>query len=170
MVRKTREAALATRQALLAAALEVFRERGVTHTRLVDVAARAGVTRGAIYWHFKDKAELFEAVCERGTLPVEALLAEASRNVQPDPLAKLEAICDGFFKRVDFDRKAINFLGGDASQIRPGRQPEDPDGWMRQARFFCFGRQSKIHLAGNLGGQPVIMQGRHQANHRLGDP
>jgi TetR/AcrR family acrAB operon transcriptional repressor len=92
MVRKTREAALETRDALLAAALEVFREKGVAHTRLIDVAARAGVTRGAIYWHFKDKAELFAAVCERGTLPVEALLAEASASQQPDPLATLKQL------------------------------------------------------------------------------
>jgi TetR/AcrR family acrAB operon transcriptional repressor len=86
MVKRTREDALATREALLDAALQVFRERGVAHARLADVAARAGVTRGAIYWHFRDKAELFAAVCERGTLPVEALLAEASRTVQRDPL------------------------------------------------------------------------------------
>jgi TetR/AcrR family acrAB operon transcriptional repressor len=70
----------------------VFREKGVAHTRLVDVAARAGVTRGAIYWHFKDKAELFAAVCERGTLPVDALLAEASASQQPDPLATLKQL------------------------------------------------------------------------------
>lgn len=87
MVKKTRAAACATRASLLSAALQVFRERGVTHTRLVDVAERAGVTRGAIYWHFKDKAELFQAVCERGTLPVEALLAEASQTNPQDPLA-----------------------------------------------------------------------------------
>ncbi|MHB1083238.1 MAG: TetR family transcriptional regulator [Thiobacillus sp.] len=87
MVKKTREAARATRESLLAAALQVFRERGVTHTRLVDVAERAGVTRGAIYWHFRDKTELFQAVCERGTLPVEALLSELSQSTQLDPLA-----------------------------------------------------------------------------------
>lgn len=92
MVKKTREDALATRETLLAAALQVFRERGVAHTRLADVAARAGVTRGAIYWHFKDKAELFAAVCERGTLPVEALLAEASRSTQRDPLATVRQL------------------------------------------------------------------------------
>ena len=92
MVKKTREDALATRDALLTAALQTFRERGVAHTRLSDVAARAGVTRGAIYWHFKDKAELFAAVCERGTLPVEALLAEASRTVQRDPLATVKQL------------------------------------------------------------------------------
>jgi TetR/AcrR family acrAB operon transcriptional repressor len=92
MVKKTREAALATRDSLLTAALQVFRERGVTHTRLVDVAERAGVTRGAIYWHFKDKAELFQAVCARGTLPVEALLAEASQTAQRDPLATVRQL------------------------------------------------------------------------------
>ena len=92
MVKKTREDALATREALLIAALQTFRERGVAHTRLSDVATRAGVTRGAIYWHFKDKAELFAAVWERGTLPVEALLAEASRTVQRDPLATVKQL------------------------------------------------------------------------------
>jgi TetR/AcrR family acrAB operon transcriptional repressor len=92
MVKKTREEALATREALLAAALQVFRERGVAHTRLVDVAQRAGVTRGAIYWHFKDKAGLFQAVCERGTMPVEALLAEASQSAQRDPLTTVRQL------------------------------------------------------------------------------
>ncbi len=92
MVKKTREDALATRESLLTAALQVFRERGVAHTRLSDVAERAGVTRGAIYWHFKDKAELFQAVCERGTMPVEALLAEASQNAQRDPLATVRQL------------------------------------------------------------------------------
>jgi TetR/AcrR family acrAB operon transcriptional repressor len=92
MVKKTREESLATRESLLAAALQVFRERGVAHTRLSDVAERAGVTRGAIYWHFKDKAQLFQAVCERGTLPVEALLAEASQSAQDDPLATVRQL------------------------------------------------------------------------------
>ena len=92
MVKKTRVEALATRDALLAAALQVFRERGVTRTRLSDVAERAGVTRGAIYWHFKDKAELFQAVCERGTLPVEALLAQAGQHAQRDPLAMVRQL------------------------------------------------------------------------------
>ena len=61
--RKTEAAA--TREALLDAAERVFREQGVAHTTLADVAAAAGVTRGAVYWHFRDKAELFEAMCER---------------------------------------------------------------------------------------------------------
>ncbi len=92
MVKRTRVEAQATRESLLAATLQVFREHGVAHTRLADVADRAGVTRGAIYWHFRDKAELFQAVCERGTLPVEALLVEASQNTQHDPLAMVRQL------------------------------------------------------------------------------
>ena len=49
MVRRTREAAAATREQLLDAAERVFRDRGVTRTSLAEVAAEAGVTRGALW-------------------------------------------------------------------------------------------------------------------------
>ncbi len=57
-MRKTKEEAAETRQALLRAALAVFSRQGYAATRLEDVAHEAGVTRGAIYWHFKSKADL----------------------------------------------------------------------------------------------------------------
>ena len=66
--------AVATREALLDAAEREFRGKGVAHTTLADVAEAAGLTRGAIYWHFRDKAELFEAMCERAAMPMEAML------------------------------------------------------------------------------------------------
>ncbi len=59
MVRKTKEEAAATRQALLDAALVVFSQKGYAAARLEDVAEHAGVSRGAIYWHFHSKAELY---------------------------------------------------------------------------------------------------------------
>jgi TetR/AcrR family acrAB operon transcriptional repressor len=63
MVRRTKEEALATRAALLDAAEKVFRQHGVTRATLGAVASAAGVTRGALYWHFRDKDELFAALC-----------------------------------------------------------------------------------------------------------
>jgi TetR/AcrR family transcriptional regulator, acrAB operon repressor len=75
MVRKTREDAVATREALLDAAEQVFRAKGVAHATLADVAQAAGLTRGAVYWHFRDKAEMLAAVCERAALPMEAMIA-----------------------------------------------------------------------------------------------
>jgi TetR/AcrR family transcriptional regulator, acrAB operon repressor len=89
MVRRTREEAAATREALLDAAEREFRSKGVAHTTLADVADAAGVTRGAIYWHFRDKAELFEAMCERAAMPMEAMLGCAGGRSCADPLGTL---------------------------------------------------------------------------------
>ena len=71
MARRTKDEALATRHAILDAAELLFQQRGVSRTSLQDIAAAAQVTRGAIYWHFKDKADLFNAMMERATMPFE---------------------------------------------------------------------------------------------------
>ena len=64
MARRTKEDALATRDALLDAAERVFGRRGVARTSLAQIAEEAGLTRGAVYWHFKDKADLFTAMMD----------------------------------------------------------------------------------------------------------
>ncbi len=71
MVRRTKEEALATRHRLLDAAELLFHRDGVAATSLADIAREAGLTRGAIYWHFTDKADLFEAMMSRVILPME---------------------------------------------------------------------------------------------------
>lgn len=60
-----REKAVATREALLDAAEKVFYEHGVARARLEDIAATAGMTRGAVYWHFKDKTDILTALLMR---------------------------------------------------------------------------------------------------------
>jgi TetR/AcrR family acrAB operon transcriptional repressor len=71
MVRRTKEEAQATRGHILDTAELVFEQRGVSGTSLQEIAKAAGLTRGAIYWHFRDKADLFNAMMERVTLPLE---------------------------------------------------------------------------------------------------
>jgi TetR/AcrR family acrAB operon transcriptional repressor len=71
MVRRTKEEAQATRSLILDTAELVFERRGVSGTSLHEIAKEAGLTRGAIYWHFKDKADLFNAMMERATMPLE---------------------------------------------------------------------------------------------------
>jgi TetR/AcrR family acrAB operon transcriptional repressor len=61
MMRRTKEEAAETRESLLKAALTVFDRKGYASTTLQDVAKEAVVTRGAIYWHFGGKAELYNA-------------------------------------------------------------------------------------------------------------
>lgn len=103
MVRKTKEEALETRYAILDAAERVFQEKGVARTSLADVAAAAGVTRGAIYWHFKNKADLFDAMIERLIEPLEAELAEMRQREWANPLDFLRAMAHVFFERVAGD-------------------------------------------------------------------
>lgn len=72
MVRKTKEEAQITRGRILDAAEQVFHAQGVAATTLQQVAAEAGVTRGAVYHHFEDKHAIIEAMLARVTLPLEA--------------------------------------------------------------------------------------------------
>jgi AcrR family transcriptional regulator len=66
-------------QELLAAALDLFVERGYAATRLDDVAARAGVSKGTLYLYFTNKEELFKAVVRENMVPV---LGEAEDIVE----------------------------------------------------------------------------------------
>jgi TetR/AcrR family acrAB operon transcriptional repressor len=61
-MRRTKEEAEETRQQLMDAALKVFSARGYSAARLSDIAAEAGVTRGAVYWHFGSKEGLLFAI------------------------------------------------------------------------------------------------------------
>jgi len=72
MARKTKAEAEATRARILDAAEQLFERAGVARTTLQEIAQAAGVTRGAVYWHFKDKVDLFNAMMERVTLPLES--------------------------------------------------------------------------------------------------
>lgn len=92
-MRRTKEDAAATRAGVLDAALRVFGRKGYAATRLEEVAAEAGVTRGAVYWHFADKAALYTALMqERGARLAglyEEALAPAGRRA---PLAAVERL------------------------------------------------------------------------------
>ncbi|GAB3467121.1 TetR family transcriptional regulator BpeR [Massilia terrae] len=86
MARRTKEEAAATRDRILDAAEQLFAEHGVSRTTLQHIATAAGVTRGAIYWHFDDKVALFNAMIERVVMPLEMALGEMDGS---DPLRDL---------------------------------------------------------------------------------
>ncbi len=77
MVRRTKSEAMETRTQILDAAERVFQRDGVLSASLNDIATEAGVTRGAIYWHFKNKHDLFMAMVERGRLLFDILSEKA---------------------------------------------------------------------------------------------
>ena len=89
MARSTKLEALETRGSILDAAERIFHAQGFSRSSLEDVAQAAQVTRGAIYWHFKNKSDLFEAMLERVKLPMEAIVEAGGNERQPDPLGQL---------------------------------------------------------------------------------
>ena len=105
MARRTKEEALETRTRILDAAERVFYERGVARASLEDIAASAEVSRGAIYWHFKDKAELFDAMMQRVVLPVEEMLERAECCGEANPLALLRAATIDVLLRTATDKR-----------------------------------------------------------------
>jgi TetR/AcrR family acrAB operon transcriptional repressor len=100
MARNTKEKALETRGNILDAAEDVFYDKGVSNTSLNDVAAAAGVTRGAIYWHFKNKADLFDAMCRRVRDPMLTMIEEMADEKTEDPLGQLRKGGDFVMQQV----------------------------------------------------------------------
>ncbi|WP_322014963.1 TetR family transcriptional regulator [Paraburkholderia sp. J12] len=93
MARRTKEEALETRSKILDAAEHVFFEKGVSRTTLADIAQAAGVTRGAIYWHFENKGDVFTAMFDRVVLPLDELKAATVDPSEPDPLGRIRDLC-----------------------------------------------------------------------------
>ncbi|WP_438021738.1 TetR family transcriptional regulator [Sorangium sp. So ce233] len=90
-MRRTKEEAAATREQILDAALLVFSRKGYSAATLQDVAAEAGLTRGAVYWHFKGKAELYAALVGERFAKASEVLAEAL-SPRYSPLESIERL------------------------------------------------------------------------------
>ena len=87
------ERAAGRRAAIVAAALDEFVARGFTAARLEDVAKRAGVAKGTIYLHFKDKEALFEELVRTAIVPV------LDRLTTPPPISgSIRDVLEGFAK------------------------------------------------------------------------
>ena len=100
MVRRTRKEALETRNRILDTAVAIFGEKGVSRTSLADIADATGVTRGAIYWHFKNKGDLLNAMFERVALPMEEMVERSTDDAAADPMANVRAVCVHMLRHV----------------------------------------------------------------------
>ena len=110
MARRTKQDAQATREALLDAAERVFELRGVSHTSPAHIAEAAGLTRGAVYWHFKDKADLFNAMMERVTLPLEQTLVVAYVEQSAHPVAEIRSAMQEALRLIATDEQTCRVL------------------------------------------------------------
>jgi TetR/AcrR family acrAB operon transcriptional repressor len=107
MARKTKEEALKTREAILDAAVQMFSIWGVSRTTLAQIAKEAGVTRGAIYWHFTNKEDLLGALWEQLLLPFQPITLASENPNEPDPLGQLKQTYLSFFEELKEDPRLL---------------------------------------------------------------
>lgn len=92
---------------ILKAALELFSAHGFATTRLDDVAAAAGVTKGTIYLYFKSKEELLEEIFRRWTSPIADRVASATATPSDAETALRETVASAFATFADPDRRRL---------------------------------------------------------------
>ncbi|MEX0738574.1 MAG: TetR family transcriptional regulator [Pseudohongiella sp.] len=110
MAKKTKEQAQETRQSILDAAIDVFTDKGVAGASLNEIAERAGVTRGAIYWHFKNKLDIFAALQDQLHQSVmDTVLADMEKD-HPQPLQQLEQLCVALLMDLETNTRKSKIL------------------------------------------------------------
>jgi len=152
MARRTKEEAAATRDSILDAAEQLFVEQGVSRTTLQHIASAAGVTRGAIYWHFDDKGALFNAMMERATLPFECALSVLGKADEARVLDDLREFIVEIFRVTETNPQArrvfeiatlkVEFVSEmDAVRVRRRQSQQE---WMAQV-------EERLQLAQDAG-------------------
>lgn len=157
MVRKTKEQALKTRSSILDAAISVFVDHGVAKASLNEIAARAGVTRGAIYWHFNNKLDIFEALDEQlHNSLLEVILSDLEKD-HPEPLKQLENLCIELLLDLERNQKKKDILtifllkcdySGDMARFLTQHYEKKKKNFALFSRYFQKA-QSKGHIKDN---------------------
>jgi AcrR family transcriptional regulator len=82
-MRKTKKDTEISRQKIIDASRRIFCEKGYTATKLEDIGKAVGMTRGVVYWHFKNKAELFQYLVENAIASMDKLVDEVLATKLP---------------------------------------------------------------------------------------
>ena len=110
-MRRTRAEAAETREEILSCAERIFFEKGLAHTSLEEIATAAGVTRGAIYWHFQNKTDIFLELFDAIRLPHFNLVDLDEVDGQyKDPLLFLEQTAGDWLDRLVVDERRQRLL------------------------------------------------------------
>lgn len=103
MARRTKAEAEATRESILDSAESVFMSKGVARASLEEIARTSGVTRGAVYWHFKNKQDILDAMLERVRAPLGAVVDDT--DTSGDSLSNLRQLCITSLRKLATDEQ-----------------------------------------------------------------
>src|SRR2546430_4695273 len=115
------ERAAERRGAIIEAAMDEFIARGFAATRLDDVAKRAGVAKGTIYLHFKDKESMFEELIRTAIVP----MINRLWGTPPQPGASVRDMVEGFAKT--FIEEVATTRRGDLVRLIVAEGPRFPE-------------------------------------------
>lgn len=153
-MRRTKEEAEQTKENLISAALKLFGEKGVLATRLEDIARAAGVSRGALNWHFDGKDDIIIELLKRRTEPFFNLLENTLRKTGP----ALERIRDAFIALLSHVENDSGFRDSMMLEFERSIQAD------REDRFYSYIRESKEKYGKLL--QAVIDEGKQHGSIR----
>ncbi|KZC87193.1 HTH-type transcriptional regulator MtrR [Neisseria flavescens] len=108
-MRRTKTEALKTKEYLMLAALDTFYQKGIARTSLNEIAQAAGVTRGALYWHFKNKEDLFDALFQRICDDIESCIKEDSNNNNEQAWSSFRLTLTRFFESLQHNELHYKF-------------------------------------------------------------
>lgn len=108
-MRRTKTEALKTKEYLMLAASDTFYQKGIARTSLNEIAQAAGVTRGALYWHFKNKEDLFDALFQRICDDIESCIKEDSNNNNEQAWSSFRLTLTRFFECLQHNELHYKF-------------------------------------------------------------
>ena len=120
MPRNTKEDSIKTRSKLLESALDVFSEKSFSDVTLSEIAERVGMTKGALYWHFKNKSDLLSKLI--GEICLDSEMEFAEKFGEPKTLAELR---DYYKKKLVLPSRNDKFMKINAIMLRRFEWPED---------------------------------------------
>lgn len=144
MARKTKEEALATRNQLLDAAEQLFSTQGVARTSLHEIAEAAGLTRGAIYWHFDNKGDLLTALWERAAAPLRASFDQDCGDSGDDPLGRLRMLASFKARHIENDPRVRAVMTILMLRCEFSEETRNATDYFSHEREYAYSRVSEV--------------------------
>lgn len=154
MARRTKAEAEQTRAQILNAARRVFHERGVGQTTLEHIALAAGVTRGAIYWHFANKGELLQAMCDEVAIPfIDQLDYTLLQDNRADALSRVRNFLLQVSRTIEADERLQTIMQVLEFKCEfVGERAQDLGDWIRHNEEL-FAKLERTYAAAQQAGQ-----------------